>query len=84
VIAKNGEVPARVSLLDNDYTKQDPIALSMNATVANGRTPVATYFSEAFNAPGSPWTVLFRNAVFEGTDTVEADNQAITDILSQG
>lgn len=84
VIAKNGEVPARVSLLDNDYTKQDPIALTMNATVANGRTPVATYFSEAFNAPGSPWTVLFRNAVFEGTDTVEADNSAITDILSQG
>ncbi|MGC4154078.1 MAG: sugar ABC transporter substrate-binding protein [Propionicimonas sp.] len=84
VIAKNGEVPARVSLLDNDYTKQDPIALTMNATVANGRTPVATYFSEAFNAPGSPWTVLFRNAVFEGTDTLQADNQAITDILSQG
>lgn len=84
VVAKNGEVPSRVSLLDNEYTSKDPIALTMNATVANGRTPVATYFSEAFNAPGSPWTVLFRNAVFEGADTVDADNQAITDILGQG
>ena len=83
-MAKNGEVPSRVSLLDNEYTSKDPIALTMNATVANGRTPVATYFSEAFNAPGSPWTVLFRNAVFEGADTVDADNQAITDILGQG
>lgn len=84
VVAKNGEVPSRVSLLDNEYTRKDPIALTMNATVANGRTPVAKYFSEAFNAPGSPWTVLFRNAVFEGKDSVDADNQAITDILSQG
>jgi multiple sugar transport system substrate-binding protein len=83
VIAKNGEVPARVSLLDNDYTKANPLALAMNASVAKGRTPVATYFSEAFNAAGSPWTVLFRNAVFEGTDTVEADNAAITEVLGQ-
>lgn len=84
VIAKNGEVPSRVSLLDNQYTKKDPVALTMNSTVAHGRTPVATYFSEAFNAPGSPWTVLFRNAVFENKDTLDADNKAITDVLSQG
>jgi multiple sugar transport system substrate-binding protein len=83
VIAKNGEVPARNSLLDNEYTAADPIALAMNSTVAYGRTPVAAYFSEAFNAQGSPFTVLFRNATFEGTDTLEADNDAITEVLSQ-
>ena len=83
VIAKNGEVPARNSLLDNSYTKANPLALAMNATVAHGRTPVATYFGEAFNAPGSPWTVLFRNAVFQGTDSVADDNAAITAILQQ-
>jgi multiple sugar transport system substrate-binding protein len=44
---------------------------------------VAAGFSEAFNAVGSPWTVLFRNAVYGTEDTVTADNQAITDVLSQ-
>ncbi|MDR2374753.1 MAG: sugar ABC transporter substrate-binding protein [Bifidobacteriaceae bacterium] len=83
VIAKNGEVPARNSLLDNEYTAADPIALTMNATVAHGRTPVAAYFSEAFNAAGSPFTVLLRNATFEGTNTLDEDNAAITEVLSQ-
>ena len=83
VLAKAGEVPARVSLLDNEYTSADPIAVTMNATVEYGRTPVAPLFAEAFNASGSPWVQLIRNAVFEGTDTVDADNDAITAILSQ-
>jgi multiple sugar transport system substrate-binding protein len=83
VIAKNGEVPSRSSILDNQYTRENPLALAMNSTVTSGRTPVATYFAEAFNASGSPWTVLFRNAVFEDADTLAADNQAITDVLSQ-
>ena len=83
VIAKNGEVPSRNSLLNNQYTQANPLAVTMNSTVAYGRTPVATYFAEAFNASGSPWTVLFRNAVFQGTNTLDADNQAITDILDQ-
>lgn len=83
VLAKAGEVPARVSLLDNEYTSADPIAVTMNSTVEFGRTPVAPLFAEAFNASGSPWVQLIRNAVFEGTDTVDADNDAITAILSQ-
>lgn len=83
VLAQAGEVPARVSLLDNEYTSADPVALAMNSTVEFGRTPVAPLFAEAFNASGSPWVQLVRNAVFEGTDTVEADNDAITAILSQ-
>jgi len=83
VVAKDGEVPARTSLLNNQYTSANPLALAMNSTVAYGRTPVAMYFAEAFNAPGSPWTTLFRNAVFQNGDTVTADNQAITDVLDQ-
>ena len=40
-------------------------------------------FQEAFNSPTSPWLTLVRNAVLEGTDSVDADNDAITDVLSQ-
>jgi len=44
---------------------------------------VALNFQQAFNAPGSPWLTLVRNAVLEGTDTVDADNDGITEILAQ-
>ncbi len=83
VIAKNGEVPGRNSLLDNEYAQANPIALEMNMIAESGRTPVAEFFSEAFNASGSPWVTLMRNATFDGTDTVDADNDAITEVLSQ-
>lgn len=83
VVAKGGDVPGRNSLLDNKYTSADPLALIGAKAAENGRTPVAPYFAEAFNAPGSPWVTLFRNATFEGTNTVDADNKAITEVLSQ-
>lgn len=83
VLAANGEVPALTTLLDNEYAAEDPIALAINEVVANGRTPVAANFSEAFNASGSPWVTLTRNAVFERSGTVVEDNDAITAVLQQ-
>lgn len=83
VVAKEGDVVTRNSLLNNEYTSADPNALVLSELVAHGRTPVAPYFSEGFNAPGSPWTVLFRNATFGDGTTVDADNDALTDVLSQ-
>ncbi|WP_244666333.1 ABC transporter substrate-binding protein [Myceligenerans indicum] len=83
VVAKNGDVPGRNSLLDNSYAQEDPLALTMNQLVADGRTPVADYFSEAFNAANSPWLTLVRNATFGRTGTVDEDNEAITAVLGQ-
>ena len=57
--------------------------VTINEVAANGDTPVALNFQQAFNAPGSPWLTLVRNAVLQGTDTLDADNDAITEILQQ-
>lgn len=83
VVAKAGDTPSRNSLLDNEFTKDSPTASVVAKVIPNGRTPVAAYFSEAFNAPGSPWVTLFRNATFSKTNTVDKDNDAITEVLSQ-
>lgn len=83
VVAKAGDVVSRNSLLDNEYTADDPVAAVAASVIPNGRTPVAAYFAEAFNASGSPWVTLMRNATFEQTGTVDQDNDAITAILSQ-
>lgn len=83
VVAQSGEVPGRNSLLDNEYAQQDPLALTMNQIAADGRTPVAEYFSEAFNAANSPWLTLTRNATFGQTGTVQEDNDGVTAVLDQ-
>lgn len=83
VVAKNGGVVARGSLSANEYASKDPRLVTINEVAAVGNTPVAYHFAEAFNAPNSPWVQLVRNSTFDGTGTVDADNEAITKILSQ-
>ncbi len=85
VLAKNGDVGARTDLTDNEYSAADPRVVTVNEVAAdpNSKTPFSVSFQQAFNAPDSPWMILVRNAVFGSGDSVEADNEGITAILSQ-
>lgn len=83
VLAQDGNAVSRSDLADNEYASADPRLVTINEVAAQGDTPVALNFQQAFNAPGSPWLTLVRNAVLQGTDSVEADNDEITAILSQ-
>ncbi|BDV31757.1 ABC transporter substrate-binding protein [Microbacterium terricola] len=83
VLAKNNDVVSRSDFADNEFAAKDPRLVTINEVAGQGDTPVAMNFQQAFNAPGSPWLTLVRNAVLEGTDTVDADNDGITDILGQ-
>ena len=83
VLAANGSTPARTDLADNEYAAEDPRLVTINevAGAETSRTPFARNFQQAFNAAGSPWVTLFRNAVFENSGSVEEDNAAITEAL---
>ncbi|GAA2943374.1 sugar ABC transporter substrate-binding protein [Microbacterium luteolum] len=83
VLAKDGNAVSRGDLADNEYAAADPRLVTINEVAAQGSTPVALNFQQAFNAPGSPWLTLVRNRVLNGEDAVEADNEEITAILSQ-
>ncbi|WHE35746.1 extracellular solute-binding protein [Microbacterium sp. BDGP8] len=83
VLAKDGNAVSRGDLAENTYASADPRQVTINQVAAEGQTPVALNFQQAFNAPGSPWLTLVRNAVLEGTSTVDADNDEITAILGQ-
>jgi multiple sugar transport system substrate-binding protein len=83
VLAKNNDVVSRADLSSNKYSDKDPRLVTINEVAANGDTPVALNFQQAFNAPGSPWLTLVRNAVLDGSDTVDADNEGITEVLQQ-
>lgn len=83
VLAKDGNAISRGDLANNEYAAKDPRIVKINEVAAKGSTPVARNFQQAFNAPGSPWLTLIRNAVLKGTDTVGDDNEEITAILGQ-
>lgn len=83
VLAKGGSTVARSDLADNEYSAKDPRQVAINEVAGKGKTPVALNFQQAFNAPGSPWLTLVRNAVLNGTNTVDADNDEITAVLAQ-
>ncbi|KQP01752.1 ABC transporter substrate-binding protein [Leifsonia sp. Leaf264] len=83
VLAKDNDVVSRSDLATNEYSEKDPRLITINEVAGKGDTPVSLNFQEAFNSPTSPWLTLVRNAVLDGTDTVDADNDAITDVLSQ-
>ena len=83
VLAKDGNAVSRGDLADNEYASADPRLVTINEVAAQGSTPVALNFQQAFNAPGSPWLTLVRNRVLNGEDSVDADNDEITAILGQ-
>ncbi len=83
VLAKDQDVVSRSDLAENEYAAKDPRLVTINKVAGQGDTPVAMNFQQAFNAPGSPWVTLVRNAVLNGKNSVDADNDAITQILKQ-
>ncbi|WP_036319371.1 ABC transporter substrate-binding protein [Microbacterium sp. B24] len=83
VLAKDGNAVSRSDLAENQYASKDPRLVTINKVAGQGETPVALNFQQAFNAPGSPWLSLVRNAVIQGTSSVDADNDAITSVLGQ-
>jgi len=85
VLARNGDVGARMDLTDNEFSSADPRVVLVNEIAAdpNSKTPFSVNFQQGFNATDAPWLTLFRNAVFGSGDSVEADNAAITAVLGQ-
>ena len=82
VVSANGGVVSRTDLADNEFSSADPRLVAFNEVAGKGVTPLAVKFGETFNNPQGPWLVLTRNAVFRpDEDTVDADNDAVTESL---
>jgi multiple sugar transport system substrate-binding protein len=81
VVAKNKDVVFRTDLASNKYSDQDPRLVTINELVKVGRTPQALRFGEAINDPQGPWLELVRNYVFGDGDSLEEDNEAVTEVL---
>lgn len=85
VFADNGYTASNIETLETAYEDADPRIQTINSTIidGNGQTPKSAAFNEAFNAAGSPWQLLIQNYVWGSGDSLEADNQAVSDTLAQ-
>ncbi|TDC80256.1 ABC transporter substrate-binding protein [Streptomyces hainanensis] len=82
VVAAGGDVVARTDLAANEHSAADPRMVTINELVAEGRTPYSLRFGQTFNDPNGPWLALMRDAVFGDGGSLESDNQAVSDSLS--
>lgn len=83
VFADNNDTASNLKVLANGYENADERVRTFNATIETGHTPKSINFNEAFNAAGSPFQILVQDAVWGDESKIDADNQAITDVLAQ-
>ncbi|MGP3968223.1 ABC transporter substrate-binding protein [Streptomyces sp. 6N223] len=77
VVSKNGDLPVRDDLSDNEYTSADPRRQMIAENLPNGRTPSTLPYGELFNDANGPWVAGFRGAIFgDDPDAALADAQA--------
>ncbi len=81
VFADNNDTASNLSVLENGYADADPRTLIANATIKDGRAPVAVNFNEAFNAAGSNWQLLVQDAVWADGSQIDSLNEQITATL---
>jgi multiple sugar transport system substrate-binding protein len=82
--AKNGSIPVRSDLADNEYSKLDPRFVTVSKAMADGRTPYTVHYNELFNDANGPWLAMFQEAIFgSGVDAaVQKAQDAFTKILN--
>ncbi|MCI1642890.1 MAG: sugar ABC transporter substrate-binding protein [Actinomyces sp.] len=83
VFADNNDTASNLTVLADGYADADPRTVIANGTIKDGRTPVAAFFNEAFNAAGSPWQLLIQDAVWGDGSQMESLNDQITSVLGQ-
>lgn len=81
VFADNNDTASSLTVLEKGYEKADERTKIANATIKDGRAPVAVNFNEAFNAAGSNWQLLIQDAVWSDGGQVDSLNEKITATL---
>jgi multiple sugar transport system substrate-binding protein len=57
--------------------------VTINKVAANGKTPVALNFQQAYNATNSPWLSLVRDCVLGDCGGLPKNNDQVTGVLGQ-
>jgi multiple sugar transport system substrate-binding protein len=78
VVAKNGSLPSRFDLADNEYSKASPQIVQAIKGERTGYTPSAVGYGNAINDANGPWLAMIRDYIFNGDkDAISKGQKAI-------
>jgi multiple sugar transport system substrate-binding protein len=78
IIAKSGNLPARVDLADNKFSSKDPRVVATIKGLANGYTPSETEYGTVVNDSTGPWLTAIRDYIFNGkTDALAVAQKSV-------
>ena len=83
IYAANGQIPVRLSLADNQYSREDPRFVTSGSALSVGHTPYTTVYNDLFNDPNGPWLEMLQVAILDGDidGALEAAQERFTQIM---
>ncbi|GAB3633128.1 sugar ABC transporter substrate-binding protein [Microbacterium shaanxiense] len=84
IVAKDGNLPVRVDLAENEHTAADPRLTAITEGMADGYTPSTLPYGEAINSPNGPWLTAMRGVVFNNESDALAEGQKAIQALIDG
>ena len=86
IYAANGQIPVRLSLVDNEYFAGDERQHAAASALAVGHAPWSTVFPRLFNDPNGPWLEMFQVGVLDGDidGALEVAQERFTQIMAEG
>lgn len=84
IVAKDGNLPVRVDLADNEYTAADPRLTAITEGMEQGYTPSTLPYGEAINSPNGPWLTAMRGVVFNDDPDALVQGQKAVQALLDG
>jgi len=85
IYAANGQIPVRLSLVDNEYFEGDERQHIAASALAVGHAPWSTVFPRLFNDPKGPWLEMFQVGVLDGDidGALEIAQERFTQIMAE-
>ena len=64
--AARNRTTVRVSMLENEYSQDDPLVLTAASALAVGHSPYTLVYNDLFNDPNGPWLEMIQIAILDG------------------
>ena len=82
--AARNRTTVRVSMLENEYSKDDPLVLTAASSLAVGKSPYTLVYNDLFNDPNGPWLEMIQIAILDGDidGAIELGQDRFTQIMS--
>lgn len=66
MFAARGQLPLRLDLADNEYSREDPRLITNAEAMGLGKTPYSFVYNQLYNDSTGPWLAMLQQAIFDG------------------